>query len=122
MEQTLFERLGGEEKLRLVVDAIVEEHRKNPIIAPRFQKLTEQEMEASKQHAFEFFAFGTGGPVEYTGRDMRTTHSGMNISEQEFVAVMDDVLRVLKAHGIGQPEQQEVLFALYGLKAEVIRL
>jgi hemoglobin len=49
-------------------------------------------MEASKQHAFEFFAAGTGGPFEYTGKDLRTTHSGMNISEQEFLAVVDDVV------------------------------
>jgi hemoglobin len=119
---SLFERLGGATRLRVIVNEIVEAHCNNPLIAPRFQKLSAEEMEASKQHAFEFFAAGTGGPIEYTGRDMRTTHGGMNISEQEFMAVIDDVLGVLNGQGLGEREQQEVLFALYGLKGDVVRL
>jgi hemoglobin len=121
-ESTLFERLGGEAALRGIVEEIVDAHAKNPIIAPRFSKLSEDEMRLSKQHAFEFLAAGTGGAFEYTGRDMRTVHGGMNISEQEFLAVVDDIVMVLRAHGTGDREQQEVLYALYGLKGDIIRI
>ena len=121
-QETLFERLGGESRLRTIVDDIVEEHRKNPIVAPRFQKLSSEELAASKQHAFEFFSAGTGGPFEYTGRDMRTTHGGMNINEQEYMAVIDDILRVLTNHAVGEREQQEVLYALYGVKGEILHV
>jgi hemoglobin len=119
---TLFERLGGADNLRTIVNDIVDAHLINPLIGTRFSKLSSSEMEASKQHAFEFFAAGTGGPFEYTGKDLRTTHSGMNISEQEFLAVVDDVVSVLTTHGVGPQEQQEVLYALYSLKGDVIRL
>ena len=43
------------------------------------------------QLVFEFLCSATGGPQEYTGRDTLTTHKGMNISEQEFMAVLDDL-------------------------------
>jgi hemoglobin len=41
---------------------------------------------------FAIFAAATGGPVEYTGKDMLTTDAGMHISDMEFNAVVDDVL------------------------------
>jgi hemoglobin len=119
---SLFERLGGAEKLRVIVNDIVNAHTNNPLVQSRFAKLSESEMEASKQHAFEFLAMGTGGPFEYSGRDIRTVHTGMNVSEQEFIAVVDDILMVLRSHGVGEHEQQEVLYALYGLKSEVVRI
>ncbi len=121
-ESSLFERLGGAEKLRVIVNEIVDAHVSNPLIGSRFVKLSEGEMRASREHAFEFLAMGAGGPVEYSGRDMRTTHAGMNISEQEFLAVIDDVMKVLGSHEVGPREQQEVLYALYGLKGEIVRL
>jgi hypothetical protein len=44
----------------------------------------------------------------------------MNVNEQEFVAATDDVLAVLRQHGIGEREQQEVLAAFFALKDEVL--
>ena len=32
-----------------------------------------------------FFCMGAGGPEKYEGRDMRTVHAGMNISERELI-------------------------------------
>ncbi len=121
-QSTLFERLGGAAKLRSIVDDVVDAHLRNPIIGTRFSRLNEAEMQTSRQRAFEFLALGTGGPYEYTGRDMRTTHGGMNINEQEFLAVIDDIMQVLGSHDVGQREQQEVLYALYGLKGEIVRV
>jgi hemoglobin len=70
----------------------------------------------------EFFCAGAGGPESYTGKDMRTTHRGMNVSEQEFVAVIDDALAALEENGIDPATRNEVLAILWSLKNEVIRV
>jgi hemoglobin len=51
---------------------------------------------------------------------MRSVHRGMNISAIEFVAVLDDALQALQKNGVGQREQEEVLFILYSMRSEVI--
>ncbi|HLE66776.1 MAG TPA: hypothetical protein VI730_06480 [Burkholderiales bacterium] len=46
----------------------------------------------------------------------------MNISEQEFVAVLDDILAAMDKNKLGDQEKREVLAIAYSLKAEVIRV
>ncbi|MEK6224190.1 MAG: group 1 truncated hemoglobin [Thermodesulfobacteriales bacterium] len=65
---------------------------------------------------------GTGGPQEYKGMSMRDTHRGMNISEAEFVAVLDDILEAMAKHGIGGREKAEVLAIAYSMKSEIVRV
>ncbi len=116
---TLYERLGGGEKLRAMIGAIVDEHLENAAIRTRFEPFDRDVM---KESAFLFFAQATGGPEVYEGRGLRETHRGMNVSEQEFVHATDDVLAVLQRFGVPQQEQLEVLGAFFALKGEVLHL
>jgi len=116
---TLYERIGGAETLRRIASDLIDAHLVNPIIATRFQAI---EPEIAKQHAFEFFCMGSGGTESYTGRDIREVHTGMNISEQEFLEAVDDLVGVMSKNGVGEREQQEVLFIFFSLKGQVIRI
>ncbi len=53
---------------------------------------------------------------------MRTTHRGMNINEQEFVTVLDDVMAALESNDIDPGTRNEVLGILWSLKGEVVRI
>lgn len=117
MAQSLYERLGGELGLRTMVGEIVDAHRANPVIGPRFKA---SDVATVKERAFEFFAAGSGGPQTYTGLSMPDAHSGMNIDEREFVATCDDVLTVLQAHEIDGATQGEVLGIFFALKPQVL--
>ena len=116
---TLYARLGGAEALRAILDDIVDAHLDNHLIHTRFEPFDRQSL---KDGAFQFFASATGGPQNYAGRGLRGTHRGMNINEQEFVAATDDVLTVLRRHGVAEREQQEVLAAFFAMKDEVLHL
>ena len=65
---------------------------------------------------------GTGGPQEYTGKDMLTAHRGMNISEREYMAVVDDILAALQSNGVGEREQQEMLAIAWSLKGDILHV
>jgi hemoglobin len=53
---------------------------------------------------------------------MRAAHRGMNISEQEYVAVMDDIMSVLEKHQMDEVTKTDVLAILYSLKGEIVRM
>ncbi len=63
---------------------------------------------------------GTGGPHQYTGRGMRTAHTGMNISDEEYESATDDTLLALDENGIGETEKSEVLTILESLKKDIV--
>ena len=89
----------------------------NPAIATRFAN---SDPEKVKNGAATFFISGTGGPGVYQGKDMLATHQGMNISALEFMAVLDDALEALQKNNIDQREQEEVLYVLYSMRADVV--
>jgi hemoglobin len=62
----------------------------------------------------------TGGDVEYTGQDMKTTHAAMNISEMEFNAVVDDIMDALDENKIAQQEKNEILAILWSVRPDVV--
>ena len=117
MSQSLYERLGGSEGIKQIADDVVELHLKNPAIATRFKAADPDKL---KNGAATFFISGTGGPNVYEGKDMLATHKHMNISHEEFMAVCDDALQALQMNGIGQREQEEVLFIFYSMRNEIV--
>jgi hemoglobin len=116
---TLYERLGGTEGITRIANDVVDLHARNPRIATRFAGV---DLPALKKAAAAFFITGTGGPSVYEGRDMLAAHQGMNIDHAEFMAVLDDALEALEKNGIGRREQEEVLFVLYSMRGQIVRV
>lgn len=116
---SLYERLGGSEGITQIAKDVVDLHAKNPLISPRF---AEVDIESLKKAAAAFFISGTGGPNVYDGRDMLSVHKGMNIDHAEFMTVLEDVLAALNKNGISQREQEEVLFVLFSMRGDIVRV
>lgn len=117
-EESLYDRIGGEKKAREIVSDIWDNHSKNPIVKDRFAKSSPEYV---KQRVFEIFAAATGATdVSYDGLDMKTAHTGMNISEMEFNAVVDDVLAACASNGVQQQEMNEVLAILWSVRKDIV--
>ena len=89
MNDTLFDRLGGEAAVNAAVDIfyrkVLADYRIN-----RFFENVDMEKQAAKQKAFLTMAFG--GPHNYTGEDMRKGHAHlvqMGLDDSHFDAVME---------------------------------
>ena len=122
MTQILFERLGGIDGITAIVDDVVLAHMNNPAISARFLPYTDEpeRLALIKKHTIDFFSAGSGGAVAYTGRDMPTTHKGMNISPTEYMYVIDDILLVLDKHKADDETKKDVLAILWSLKEMII--
>lgn len=120
MSETLYDRLGGQAGIDKLVNRIVDLHLQNKVAGPRYQALTEEATDHAREKVKEFLAAGSGGPVEYTGRSMLETHTGMNVSAAEFVAVVDDIMQAMNEMDYPGPVCDEVLGIAYSLKGEII--
>jgi hemoglobin len=118
MSQSLYERLGGGEKISRIINDAIDLHLKNPLIAPRFRN---SDIAKLKRLGHEFFCAGAGGSECYSGREMRTAHAGMNISEQEYMTTMDDIVQAMAQHDVAQAERNEVIAILFSLKGDIVR-
>ncbi len=120
--QTLYERLGQKEGISQLVDTIVSNHMANPAISARFLPYLEtpEKLAVTKQHLVHMLCAGTGGTETYSGRDMPSTHRGMNISEREYMATIDDILLAMTNHGYDEQTKKDVLYIAYSLKDQII--
>lgn len=119
---SLYQKLGGAAGIAALVDDMVAAHLENPVIRARFLPYLEQPEKVAlvKQHFREFLGMGAGGPELYSGRDMQTVHRGMNISEAEYMAALDDILQVLDRHGVDENSKKEMLYMAYSVKKQII--
>lgn len=120
---TIYEKLGGEAGVSDIVDDIIDQHLKNESINHYFIPLKEnpEYYNKFKQHVKDFLSSGTGGEVEYKGRDMSTTHKGLNLSEADFLHAIDDILLVLDTRKVDRESRNEILATLYSMKASIIK-
>jgi hemoglobin len=117
---TLYERLGKRPGITNITRQLIKNHMANPLVSTRYA--ASDDLDRVELRVIEFFCAGAGGPETYSGKDMLATHKGMNISEQEFVAVIDDAMAALETCGVDSPTRNEVLAILWSLKGEVIRV
>lgn len=117
---TLYDRLGSRDGITRITRELIRKHLANPIVSNRYSQI--KDMDRVERNVIDFFCAGSGGPETYAGKDMLNTHRGMNISEQEFVSVIDDAMAALATCGVDAPVRNEVLGVLWSMKADVIRV
>lgn len=119
-QSSLYRRLGG-------YDAIA------AIVAELFQLLKEDERfrrfglgrsldskARVQQLTVEQICALSGGPCVYLGRDMKTSHRGLGITESEWAANLELATRVLARRGVGTQEQREFLELFERYRADIV--
>ena len=121
---SLFERLGRSSGIERIVDEVAGRHLENPVIAARFRPYLEQpqKLQELKVHLARFLEMGSGGPQPYEGRDMRSAHTGMNISAAEYMAAVDDIMAALAHVGIDEQTRKDVLAITWSLKGDIMQV
>ncbi|HET6148978.1 MAG TPA: hypothetical protein VFH68_15680 [Polyangia bacterium] len=113
----LFDRLGGKPAITAVVDEFVARVAADKRINLRF---INTDIPQLKIYLVDFVCVATGGPCMYEGRDMHGTHAGMQLVDEEFAALVEDLGGALAALKVGKREQDEILGALGPLKPQIV--
>jgi len=118
-ERSLYERLGGNPAIAAAVDQFVANVAADNRINGRFAAT---DIPKLKQHLVDQVCEGTGGPFTYKGRDMKSTHAGMRISEAEFSALVEDLVKALNTLKVPPREQQDLLAILSPMKKDIVEV
>jgi hemoglobin len=117
---TLYEQLGGESAVNAAVDIFYRKVLSDDRISHFFDDI-DMDLQIAKQKAFLTMAFG--GPVAYTGKDMREAHArlvqrGMN--DSHFNAVVELLGETLKELGVADELIQRVAGIAESVRGDVL--
>ena len=122
-EKTLYERLGGVYAIATVVDAFVERLYVNDILNanPMIDEARHRVPKAGlKFRVTSLVCQLAGGPEVYNGRNMKETHAKLNISEEEWNAMVADFVATLNDFKVPEKEQGELLALVGPSKADIV--
>jgi hemoglobin len=68
----------------------------------------------------ELACSASGGSQTYSGRTMGDSHQHLMITENEWLAFMDDVQRTLDKFAVPQPERQELIAIIESTREAIV--
>jgi hemoglobin len=119
-EKTLYQRLGGYDAVAAVTDDMIGRLAADPQLKKFLAGLSDDSKAKLRQHFVNFLCNATGGPCVYTGRDMKTSHKGLGITEADWNASVVDLTATLDKFKVPAKEKGEVLAAVSGLKKDIV--
>ena len=122
-EATLWDGLGGEPAVKKVVDdwfeLLVKDPKVNVSRDGKF-KSTPEGVAVRKKLAIAFISAGSGGPIKYEGRDMKTAHKGMAIQDSEFDAALDALKQALASNRVKPADAAALLKVFESTRKEIV--
>jgi len=119
-EKSLYQRLGGYDALAAVTDDFLGRLATDSQLKRFFVGHNKEGITRIRQHVIDFLCVATGGPCDYTGQDMKTAHTGLGISEDDWNASVRDLVATLDKFKVPDKEKNEVLGAISQLKSDIV--
>jgi hemoglobin len=137
VKRSLFERLGGEEGIALIVEDWVNRAIADPRVNWERKGVkkggfgfdrgdsvewpnTPENGTRMKKHIAQFIANSTGGPTLYEGKEMKPVHAPMQITNDEFEAAIGDLKASLDNLGVPTEEQKELLAVIETARPQIV--
>ena len=117
---SLYKRLGGYDAVAAVSDDFLGRLAADPQFARFFGGHATDSMKKLRQHVVDLLCASTGGPCVYTGRDMKTSHAGLGITERDWEASMRHLNGTFDGFAVPAKERDEVLAALGPLRKDIV--
>ena len=117
---SLYQQLRGREGIAIVVDDFVANVVADNRINARFKGLQPAQVFKLKSHLADQICDASGGPCAYLGRDMKTTHTGMGITEAEWTATVEALVKALDKNNVAAGAKSALLATLGPMKPDIV--
>jgi hemoglobin len=117
---SLYERLGGYDAIAAVVDDLLQRLLSDPQVGVYWKGHSTDSKQRDRQLLVDYMGQAAGGPVVYTGRDMKTSHAGLGISESDWQVTAGHLIATLEKFNVPEPEKQEVLEFVSSFKGDIV--
>jgi hemoglobin len=117
---SLYKRLGGYDALAAVTDEFITRLATDKTVGRFFVGASNNSKMRIRQLVVDQLCAATGGPCVYIGRDMKTAHKGLGITEEDWNISIKHLVATLTKFKVPENLQKEVAGALSGLKADIV--
>ena len=118
--KTLYQRLGGYDAVAAVVDDFIGRLIADDRFAKFFKGASDDSKKRIRQHIVDQFCAAAGGPCVYTGRDMKTSHKGLGITEDEWNGAAKHLVASLDKFKVPEKEKNDLLAFVVSLKKDIV--
>jgi hemoglobin len=115
--RSLFERLGGQEGIEAVVDALLVNIGADNRIKQYFNNLDQVRF---KTNNVAFLCEKTGGPCTYTGAEIKRVHKSLQVTSEDFNAMMETIGKTLDEKSVAEADKKELMDLMASFKADIV--
>ena len=113
----LYRDLGELVGITAIVEELLVLMGENPRIAHHF---AEADIVNLRDKLVEQFCVEAGGPCVYTGTTMDVAHAGLDLSESDFNALVEDLQRSMEAQDVPISAQNRLLARLAPMQRDIL--
>ena len=114
---SIYASIGGAPAVRAAVDDFYARVLADRRLAPFFAGT---DLERLKAHQRAFIAAAIGGPEVFSGRDMASAHTGLDIGDGDFDAVIGHLAGTLTGLGVPEDTIGQIAGALAPLRDDIV--
>jgi hemoglobin len=116
-EDRLFDQLGGVEGVEQIVRVMYDRVLHDPELAPFFENA---DLERLRRMQFQFVAAALGGPVVYSGPELRLAHGKVGVTNHAFAKFCGHLADAMEERGIGPNDVNAVMARLSMYKDPIV--
>ena len=119
-EKSLYERLGGYDGITGFVDDLLPRLQSDSQLGRFWQNRGDDGLEREKQLLIDYLCANAGGPIYYTGRDMKLSHTGMGINEGDWSVFFSHAGKTMTTLNVPEQECNDVVAFVSSLKNDIV--
>jgi hemoglobin len=116
-DDTLYHDLGEQAGIARIIDFAIEQYVIDPRTKDQFDNIN---FDWLKPRLVQQFCELTGGPCQYKGRDMKSSHVGLHINTAEFNAFVEDLQIAMDRAGVPFWTQNRLLAIFAPMYRDVV--
>ena len=119
-QNSLYDRLGGYDGITAFADDLMRRLQGDTQLGRFWQNRGDDGLAREKQLLIDYLCSSAGGPMYYTGRDMKTLHKGMKISESDWSRFLEHAGATMKTLQVPQQECDDVVSFVLSLNGDIV--
>ena len=119
-DQTLYQRLGGYDAIAAVCDDLLDRLQGDAQLGRFWQNRGSDGIAREKQLLIDFLSASAGGPMVYTGRDTKLSHTGMGVSAGDWDVFIGHLEATLDKFALPAAERADVLGFVDSTRADIV--
>ena len=119
-QETLYKKLGGYDALAAVTDDFIARLASDKRFTKFFVGVSAAHKARIRQMVVDLLCAQTGGPCVYVGQDMKSTHKGLHITNDDWNASADLLKQSLTKFNVPADLQEQVLKIVGSVKDDIV--